>query len=241
MRRYLSLALLVIVTITLAIGVIPAQAQDPCRDKDGNEICPHYNSFDSRVNYLDPLATMTAFCLPDGALQVWIITNTKGAFAYIVPAEKMKTGLANAISTQQVVVVGDGLSLQVLALPSNEYRLHDGRTGYEFTFSPALCGISVDATASTTSSSGSSQPPAAVVASANDVKTVNIVKFRSSPQLGSRNVIGYVPNATVLKVIGRSADSQWLNIEFDGKTGWVATSFTTIRNRVLRALPVITP
>ena len=240
MRRYFSVALLVLVSVGLALSAAPAQAQDPCRDKDGNEICPHYNSFDNRVNYLDPMATMAAYCLPDGALQVWMITGRDGSYAYTIAGQTMRDGLARAISTGQAVVVGDGSSLSVLALPSNQYRMHDGRTGYEFTFSPALCGISVSATASTSSSSEPTQVPAASV-NAGSVQTVNIVKFRSTPQLGSRNVIGYVPRGVALTIIGRSADSQWLNITYNGQSGWVATSFTTIRNRVLRALPIITP
>lgn len=227
---------LLLTILGLAMSTTPVSATDPCRNDKGEEICPHYNSFDDRVNYLDPVATMTAYCR-SGALDVWLINGYDGQYAYSISAQDMSNGLARAISTQQPVVVGDGSALQVIALPGNAFKLHDGRTGYEFTFSASLCGIT--ASASGVSAPGGGQP--ATAANAGDVKTTNIVKLRSTPQLGSRNVLGYVPRASVLTVLGRSADSQWLYIDFSGQKGWVAASFTTIRNRVLRALPIVTP
>jgi len=232
MRRFLSLFLLLMI-LGLALSTTPVSANDPCRNDKGEEICPHYNSFDDRVNYLDPVATMTAYCR-GGALEVWLINGYDGQYAYTVSAQDMSSGLSRAISTQQPIVVGDGAALQVIALPSNAFKLHDGRTGYEFTFNASLCGI----TAAASAPSGG-QP--AMAANAGNVKTTNIVKLRSTPQLGSSNILGYVPRATVLTVLGRSADSQWLYVDFNGQKGWVAASYTTIRNRALRVLPIVTP
>ncbi|MFN8420585.1 MAG: hypothetical protein U0528_15285 [Anaerolineae bacterium] len=112
--------------------------QDPCRDAEGNEICPHYNSFDTRVNYLDPVASMTAYCRGDHGLDVWIISNSQGQYVYTLSEAQLSNGLGQAIATGQNVIIGNSMSMQVWALPANLLLLHDARNGYEFSFSPAL-------------------------------------------------------------------------------------------------------
>jgi hypothetical protein len=139
----------------------PAIAQgtkDPCRDEQGNEICPHYNSFDSRVNYLDPLATITAFCTPARGLDVWIIVNSQGQYVYTASNGQLSDGLGSALVSGQRVLIADQLAMQVWGLPSNQLMLRDGRNGYEFAFSPALCGVTANMNAAIAATSAVTVP-----------------------------------------------------------------------------------
>ncbi|MBX3082674.1 MAG: SH3 domain-containing protein [Anaerolineae bacterium] len=256
MKRLLSLVLLVIVLCTGFVAS-PVYAQDPCRDAQGNEICPHYNSFDDRVNYLDPIATMTAYCRDDGALDVWIINGYNGQYLYTAAAQTVSSGLGQAIATGQPVLVGDTATLQVWALPTNQLKLQDGRTGYTFTFNPSLCKIVptaytapkvVTTPAASDTTSNETVPIAttvpvqpAVIPYDGTVRTTTRLIFRTLPDLTEGLVIETLALNTPLTVIARSADNQWLYITHKGKKGWVFAEFTNIPNSVKMKLPIGIP
>jgi hypothetical protein len=250
-KRLLPL-LLIVTVFSLGTATAPAFAQDPCRDAQGNEICPHYNSFDDRVNYLDPIATMTAFCQDGGALDVWIINGYDGQYLYTAAAQTISAGLGQAIATGQAVLVGDIASLQVWALPTNQLMLHDGRTGYEFKFSPALCHITASSYTAPvvvntpTAITAPSNVPVATVAPTQvaampydgTVRTTTRLIFRSLPDMTTGKVILTLPINTALTVIARSVDNQWLYIKHQGKHGWVFADYTNIPSSVKMKLPI---
>jgi hypothetical protein len=245
LKLLLPLSALILTAMLLLMGnAAPSIAQgtkDPCRDEEGNEICPHYNSFDDRVNYLDPLASMAGFCRPNGSLDIWIVTNDRGQYVYTVSPQQLSDGLGRALATGQAVLIADAAAMQVLALPSNQFMLRDARNGYEFAFSPALCKVTPSispAAASAATPSGSSSSQHATVA--GEVQTTRQVNFRALPSQRA-TLIKTLPTGAVLKVLGRTADNQWLNVQVDGELGWVATGYTNIRNRVLFRLPIIKP
>ena len=255
MKRLLPRLLLATLFCT-GLVVTPVRAQDPCRDSQGNEICPHYNSFDDRVNYLDPIATMTAYCRDDGALDVWIINGYDGRYLYTAAAQTISAGLGQAIATGQSVLVGDNASLQVWALATNELMLHDGRTGYEFRFSPSLCKITASSytapvvvgTPAVTVPDSSSSPVAtsapvqpAVIPYDGTVRTTVRLIFRTLPNMTTGLVIQTLPLNTPLTIIARSTDNQWLYVLYQGKRGWVFADYTNIPTNVKMKLPIGIP
>lgn len=52
------------------------------------------------------------------------------------------------------------------------------------------------------------------------------------------NVIGKSPRGTVLTVTGKSADSRWYQVNFDGKKGWVSATLV-IPNALAKSAPVV--
>jgi hypothetical protein len=258
--KRLTPLILILTLLCIGIATTPANAQqpdDPCRDYEGNEICPHYNSFDDRVNYLDPIATMTAYCR-GGGLEVWLINGYDGQYAYSVAGQTVSAGLGQASATGQAVLVGDKLSLQVWALPANQLKLQDGRTGYTFTFSPSLCKIAASSsTAPVVVSTPSAGTPAAstigatapastatvpiqpaVIPYDGTVRTTVRLILRTLPDLVEGQVIETLALNTPLTIIARSADDQWLYIDHNGKKGWVFAELTNIPANVKRKLPI---
>lgn len=67
--------------------------------------------------------------------------------------------------------------------------------------------------------------------------TRNILNFRSAPGEAS-TVIELVPYQTALDVVGRSSDSAWLRVNFNGRGGWVAASFGDLSGDI-NAVPVV--
>lgn len=60
---------------------------------------------------------------------------------------------------------------------------------------------------------------------AGSVATQNVrVNFRSGPSTTNTQVLTIVPRYTVMNVVGRTADSQWLQVQYNGLTGWVLGS-----------------
>jgi hypothetical protein len=227
--------------------------QDPCRDAEGNEICPHYNSFDDRVNYLDPLASMAGFCRPNGSFDVWIVTNDRGQYVFTVQAGQLSDGLGRALATGQPVQIAAASGMEVWALPSNQLMMRDARNGYEFAFSPALCRVVPAANPGTTKAggvkSGTGKPGSAQTtrgAAAGDVtyvaevQSTALLNLRALPS-SRAELLATLPTGSTLKVVGRTRDNQWLKVGYEGQIGWVATAYTSILNRVLFRLPVVAP
>ncbi len=63
------------------------------------------------------------------------------------------------------------------------------------------------------------------------------LRLRSGPDT-SFGQVGLVPNATVLPVIGKNAQGNWLYVDFNGTRGWVAGWYTSIQGD-LAAVPVV--
>ena len=63
-----------------------------------------------------------------------------------------------------------------------------------------------------------------------------IANFRSAPNTGA-GVIDLIPFATVVDVVGRNADASWLQVNFNGSSGWVSASLGMPSGDVY-ALPV---
>ncbi len=274
-RRIFSLIpLLLLITLigSFSAGISDIQAQgptkDPCRDDEGNEICPHYNSFDARVNYLDPMATITAYCRADRGLDVWIITNTQGQYAYTLSEAQLSNALGQAIATGQTVLIGDSLAMQVLALPANQLLLRDGRNGYEFSFSPALCGVTANpnyAPPPPTAAPTTEEPALQNVPSATSDVTVVIVPngnlatatptptampetsnlLVSNITLNLRagpgfttKLLALIPIGTELTILGRSTDGSWLAVIFSGQQGWIWSPLTGLTSDVISGLDI---
>lgn len=133
-----SAVLICILLLSLVGG--PAQAQrDPCRDELGNEICPHFNAGDGRVNPFDPVATTTAYCQSDKALHVYSILNSVGEFLFRATEGEISSALSNATRTGRIVLIGDVRGHQLVALPSGSLRIQDA-TGFNYTFPGSICG-----------------------------------------------------------------------------------------------------
>ncbi len=63
-----------------------------------------------------------------------------------------------------------------------------------------------------------------------------IANFRAEPNTGS-GVIALIPFQTVVDIVGRNADASWLQVNFNGSSGWVSASLGTPSGDV-NALPV---
>lgn len=61
--------------------------------------------------------------------------------------------------------------------------------------------------------------------------TGNILNFRSAPNTGS-GILELIPYQTGLDVVGRSADSAWLKVNFNGRSGWVSATHGTLSGDV---------
>ncbi|MBZ0296815.1 MAG: SH3 domain-containing protein [Anaerolineae bacterium] len=57
--------------------------------------------------------------------------------------------------------------------------------------------------------------------------TRNILNFRSAPGQSS-TIYEFIPFQTALDVVGRSADSQWIKVNFNGRSGWIAAEYANL-------------
>lgn len=74
----------------------------------------------------------------------------------------------------------------------------------------------------TSGSTGEETPPSTDVM----LEATTSVRVRSNPSTNS-NRIGAIEPGTQHRVVGKNANSHWLQIEFNGATGWVCASFVT--------------
>jgi uncharacterized protein YgiM (DUF1202 family) len=56
------------------------------------------------------------------------------------------------------------------------------------------------------------------------VNTPSGVNFRSLPAVDPQNLVGTIPNGSVMQVVGESKDG-WTNVLWGGKTGWVSEQY----------------
>jgi hypothetical protein len=64
-----------------------------------------------------------------------------------------------------------------------------------------------------------------------------IVNVRAGPG-AAFPIIGKLPRGTAKEILGKSADSQWWQVDFDSKPGWIAADFTDVRGGT-SGVPVI--
>jgi hypothetical protein len=81
------------------------------------------------------------------------------------------------------------------------------------------------------------EPPTATLPPPPIATTKIIVNVRAGPG-AAYTLIGKLPRGTAKEILGKSADSQWWKIDFDGKDGWIAADFTDVRGGT-SAVPVI--
>ena len=91
-------------------------------------------------------------------------------------------------------------------------------------------------TGGTVASSGGGAASSAGAPTGVKFTTGNILNFRTAPGESS-SVIEFIPYQTVLDVIGRSGDNNWLRVNFNGRAGWVAASYGSISGD-LASVPV---
>ncbi|MFZ4826869.1 MAG: endo-1,3-alpha-glucanase family glycosylhydrolase [Phototrophicaceae bacterium] len=96
------------------------------------------------------------------------------------------------------------------------------------------------ATASTsTEGASASVAPAGAAAGQPSGLTFNLgynAKFRSAPST-SGTQLAQIPFGTVLEVVGRSSDNAWLQVNYNGGSGWVSLSLGTLSGD-LNGLPI---
>lgn len=70
-------------------------------------------------------------------------------------------------------------------------------------------------------------------------QTVVNLRLRSTPVIAGNNTLLTIPNGTTLPILGRNADTSWLQVSFEGQTGWVSARFVTVTPPlVLSQIPV---
>jgi hypothetical protein len=85
-----------------------------------------------------------------------------------------------------------------------------------------------------TTSGGAVQPPPASGVMATT--TAYWLNFRTGPGT-SNSIITVLPKGTVVPVVGRNADTTWLQVNYNGVTGWISRYYTTVQGD-LGAVPV---
>jgi uncharacterized protein YraI len=81
-----------------------------------------------------------------------------------------------------------------------------------------------------------SSAPQAIPADALPFRLTYTVRLRSAPNISS-DTLTRIPYRTVVQAIGRSADNVWLQVIFNGQTGWVAARYGHLSDDINR-LPV---
>jgi uncharacterized protein YraI len=79
--------------------------------------------------------------------------------------------------------------------------------------------------------------PVVVSGDALDFTTSYSVRLRSAPSTSSQT-LATIPFNTTIQAIGRTGDYQWLQVVYNGQTGWVAARFGRLNDDINR-LPVI--
>lgn len=230
-----------------APNIVPTQ--DPCRDSNGVEICIMFIAFDGRVNPNDPLATITAYCLKDGSIQVYSIINSIGThLTTATPAQSINAlAAANSRKTAQMIVNINGM--QLIALPGNILQIADNQTGsgYKYNFAAVACGLPVNAPVipnnpAATPVKGAPKPPATKVfvpdisASPTEAQAKIDVNIRRAPTITARR-IGFVPRGGVMTLIARDAKTAWIKVRYGNLEGWVVAAYTNVQVGAFRALP----
>ena len=80
--------------------------------------------------------------------------------------------------------------------------------------------------------------PAATGAAQTVANSTLGLNVRSAPAIADGNIIGFANKGDTLSVTGISADSQWYQIAYNGKTGYVYAALT-LPNAAAKAAPVV--
>jgi hypothetical protein len=234
--------------------------KDPCRDDQGNEICPFYIPFDTRVNSLDPMAPMTAYCRSDQSIEVWSIVNNQGQALYTASGAELSAGLVNATRRGADALIRQMNGYQLLATPSAHLKIAVG--AYAFEFAAQVCGIEPPAANATNNTpntnttdpvqvnpvgnpDNTTQPitPGVTVDPATlrfvgTTTTTDGVNFRVLPALTARR-IGGIPFNTTVSILGRNTTGAWLKVYFNEQVGWISSRYTQLAQAQLALLPIV--
>lgn len=88
--------------------------------------------------------------------------------------------------------------------------------------SATATATATDAPPTATSAPPTATPPPPIAT------TKIIVNVRAGPGAAFA-ILGKLPRGAVQEILGKSADSQWWKIDFEGKAGWIAADFTDVR------------
>jgi hypothetical protein len=275
MRRF-ALLIVFLFALTASLGgaayaqpvqssaLVATPTKDPCRDDQGNEICPYFIAFDNRVNALDPLAPMTGYCYRDGTFQLYKIINSVGTFLANASRQQVVDGLTLAIRTGQPQLILNVQGYQFAALPNYALQLLDNATGsgYRFTFRPNACALpetigqfqpstapiapaAANPTATPKGATAAkpsapvvrSGPIPAVSASSTEAQATIDLNIRKEPTNKSRR-LGFIPKGGVMKLVAQNESGEWMKVQYGSVTGWVVAFYTNVQVGALKSLPV---
>ena len=176
---------------------------------------------------------------PIGVTNITIVVDRDGVNVRLIPA----------IGAEVIATVNAGFSTNILARsPDDQWVqiLLDGELGWIGTPVLAIVAGNLDdapvADPRTIPYGGFGNPRAGLtsVTSATTGKLQNSgIRVRGGPSR-SYPVLANAPRYTIFSVLGRTADNLWLQVNFEGTLGWVATEFVELQQGlgVLQTLPV---
>jgi hypothetical protein len=255
--RKISLILFVAIIIALTTSPLilsahsnPAQRPesavlndpDKCRDANGNEICPFYIPFDTRINSLDAMATIVGYCHADHSLEIWGIFNNKGEPVYTLSEATILASLKTATSQGRDVLINDKLGFQVWALASGLLKMTAG--SYQFIFAPEVCGITgapqgtSNGNSSSNSSSNVTVPSVSNGTPVASTITTAELNFRAGPSKTSQR-IGGVPYNVSVNILGSDQTRLWLKVIYNNQVGWIYAAYTKLTPAEIAKLPIV--
>ncbi len=242
MRKTFFLGVLTLCAVIGAVllGTHSAAAQDPCRDQFGNEICPYFRSWDGRINAADAIATIVGYCRSDYSIQIYGVENSQGFYVFTVTWKQVYDALVLA-RQRGYVLITEKSERQLFALSSSELQM--SAKGYNYRFPGNTCGgfaIPTGNPASAISNPATTPTanPLPADIKAQGTATLNIaLNLRTQPSFKA-SILVVMPRGATVNVIGRTASSQWIYVEYKGKIGWIASYYTTT-NLNLARLPVV--
>jgi murein DD-endopeptidase MepM/ murein hydrolase activator NlpD len=133
-----------------------------------------------------------------------------------------------------LAVIPKGGEASVLGPKVNERWLpvsYQGQIGFIFDEFVEVRTATAPAAAATQPSPSASPSPSPSAASAGQalpqemrVNSSDGLNLRAGPNTDQR-VVMVIPNNSTVKVIGRSPDGRWINVSFNGQSGWVDAQF----------------
>ncbi len=135
---------------------------------------------------------------------------------------------------------GTGFGVQTIITPGTDYAILDEQAGwYQIAYGASTGWVS----ASFVNVSGSGNISAPVAA--GEIPPATGVTFESGFTLNLRSapttrseVLAKLPFNTVVDAVGRSADSNWVQVVYNGQAGWVAAWLGGVRGGRFSSLPV---
>jgi hypothetical protein len=212
--------------------------KDPCRDDKGEEICPFFISFDTRINPHDAAQTITGYCRQDHSLDVLEVNEGRGSFIFNASLQTIFNSLKSARAKNKAVLINQKNGRQFWALETGELRLFDARptANYQYTFAGAACGGFNPASlgpAKPLSAKGAQSAPNP----AGQGSSTLPVRLTIYTQPDGSVVLATVPRQTRLTLLGRSRDSLWVKVSYGRLVGWLAANLSGLTPAALQALP----